>query len=276
MDDVTCQEVIDLNTALASNIDRSGPLPFWESSGKVLPAENSLLQLEINKLKDISDLREMKLNSQKTCLFIANFTNSHQFKPLLKIPGATHTLEVVQEVKLLGYWFTSDMKAHRHVKFISSIVNKRMWAISKLKHAGVSDSDLKYFYTMKIRSVLESACVVFHSMLTKGDREDIERILKNDTRTIMGDRYISYSHSLVYLDLETLHERRKERCLSFALKCLKDDRFKALFELTPNAEYYFRESSKRFKEPHCDTARYQSSPLVYLTSLLNNHFGSKS
>ena len=41
-DDATCQEVIYLSTAFASNIDRSGPFPFWESSGKVLPAENSL------------------------------------------------------------------------------------------------------------------------------------------------------------------------------------------------------------------------------------------
>ena len=47
MDDATCQEVINLSTALASNIDRSGPLPFWESSGEVLPAENALLQNEI-------------------------------------------------------------------------------------------------------------------------------------------------------------------------------------------------------------------------------------
>ena len=44
MDDATCQEVVDINSALVSNIDRSGPLPFWESSGKILPKENSLLQ----------------------------------------------------------------------------------------------------------------------------------------------------------------------------------------------------------------------------------------
>ena len=43
MDDATCQEVVDITTCLATNIDRSGPLPFWESSGKVLPPENSLL-----------------------------------------------------------------------------------------------------------------------------------------------------------------------------------------------------------------------------------------
>ena len=74
MDDVTCQEVIDMNSALVSNIDRSGPLPFWESSGKLLPPENSLLQNEISRIKEISDQREMKLNPKKTNLFIVNFS----------------------------------------------------------------------------------------------------------------------------------------------------------------------------------------------------------
>ena len=43
MDDATCQEVVDITTSLASNRDRSGPLPFWECSGKILPGENFLL-----------------------------------------------------------------------------------------------------------------------------------------------------------------------------------------------------------------------------------------
>ena len=55
MDDATSQEVIDINSALCSNIARSGPLHFHESSGKVLPAQNSLLQGEICKIKIISD-----------------------------------------------------------------------------------------------------------------------------------------------------------------------------------------------------------------------------
>ena len=116
MDDVTCQEVIDIDTALVSNIDRSGPLPFWESSGKILPAENSILQKEIKNIKEISDQREMKLNSKKTCLFIVNFTKNHQFELLLKIPGGNDYLQVVQETKLLGYWLLNDMKPHNHIE----------------------------------------------------------------------------------------------------------------------------------------------------------------
>ena len=145
MDDATCQEVVDIFTALATNIDRSGPLPFCESSGKVLPQQNSLLQNEIDNIKRISDAREMKLNAKKTFLFVVNFTKNHQFKPFLKVPGENDYLETVPKTKLLGYWLTTDMKPHVHIEYLLSIVNKRMWAITKLKLVGVCDVDLKHF-----------------------------------------------------------------------------------------------------------------------------------
>ena len=275
MDDATCQEVIDITSSLCSNIDRSGPLPYNQSSGKVLPGMNSLLQLEINQIKTISDQREMILNAKKTVLFVVNFTHIHQFKPLLEIPGVNKLLDVVQETKLLGYWLTSDMKPHTHIKYILAIANKRIWAISKLKKAGVSDEDLKYFFVMKIRSVLESSSVVYHSMLTIEDTQDIERVQRVVIRTIMGTRYQSYEDSLTFLNLEDLSVRREELCLTFALKCLNSAKFGHLFTPTPNVGYNVREL-RHFVEPQCDTDRYLNSPLVYLTRILNEYFSTKS
>ena len=95
MDDVSVQEVVDLNTSLASKRDRSGPLPWWESSGKVLPMKNTLLQREVERIKDISDSREMILNAKKTFIFTVNFSENHQFKPLITIPGQPEPLQVL-------------------------------------------------------------------------------------------------------------------------------------------------------------------------------------
>ena len=173
---------------------------------------------------------------------------------------------------MLGYWLTSDMKPHKHVKYMLTIVNKRIWAITKLKRAGVSDQDLKYFYTMKLRSVLESAAVVFHSLLTEENNKNIERIQKTVARIIMGTRYTSYEDALKYLSLDTLFERREMLCLSFALKCLKNQKFKHLFQVTPDLEYDLKKDRRRFIEPKCDSERFTSSPLIYLTRLLNTYF----
>ena len=178
VDDATVQEVVDLNSTLCTNIDRSGPLPFHESSGKVLPASNSLLQEEIVKIKELSDEREMVLNAKKTKIFIANFSHLHQFRPLLTIPGQQAPIEVTLETKLLGYWLTSDMKPHKHVEYIVSRATKRLYIIRRLKAAGCGDSDLLYVYISLIRSILETACPVFQSQLTEGDKTKIERIQK--------------------------------------------------------------------------------------------------
>ena len=126
MDDATVQESVNLTTQLASNLDRSGPLPWWElgpkqSAPKVLPKSNTELQKQIDSIKELSDLREMSLNSDKTCLFIINFTLKHQFRPLLQIPDCDSLITRVLETKLLGYWFTSDMKTHRHTQHLLSI-----------------------------------------------------------------------------------------------------------------------------------------------------------
>ena len=106
MDDATLQESVNLTTELATNLDQSGPLPFWELGskqlfGKVLPKANTELQNQINILKQISDEREMVLNSDKTCLFIVNFTQNHQFRPLLQIPGCPRLLENVTSLPMI-------------------------------------------------------------------------------------------------------------------------------------------------------------------------------
>ena len=60
MDDATLQESVNLITELATYRDRAGPLPSWElginqSSGKVLPKDNTQLQTQIDFLKKLSD-----------------------------------------------------------------------------------------------------------------------------------------------------------------------------------------------------------------------------
>ena len=169
MNDTSVQEVVNLNTSLATNRGRVGRLPWWESSGKLLPRENTLLQREVERIKDISDSREMILNAKKTFVFTVNFSENHQFKPLITIPGQQEPLQVVQETKLLGYWLDTSMTPTTHVKYITSIAYKRLWAVSRLKSNGVTQKDITKFFNIKVRSVLESSCPVFFTMLLKKD-----------------------------------------------------------------------------------------------------------
>ena len=209
MDDATVQEAVDLTTSLATKLDRAGPLPWWESSGQLLPNENTIMQSEINAIKQLSDDREMVLNPEKTKLMIMNFTSSHQFQSLLHIPGSPSKIELCFKTKILGYWLTTDMKPDTHVAHILKIAYNRLWAISRLKSAKVKDDDIFFFYSMKIRSVLEFAAPVFFSMLTSKNTMDIERIQKIVLKIILGQRYENYEQACQLFKMTTLQQRRQ-------------------------------------------------------------------
>ena len=275
MDDGTVQEAIELKTSLATKLDRSGPLPFWESSGKLLPNKNTLIQREIETIKRISDEREMVLNPDKTKLLIVNFTDTHQYQSLLTIPGSGSPIELTFQTKLLGYWLTVDMKPNKHVSYILEIVYGRLWAVSRLKSAGVSDQDILHFFNVKIRSVLEYCTPVYTSMLTEENISDIERVQKITLKVILSDRYTSYEDACKTLNTSSLELRRRDLALNFALKCLKSDQHKHIFTQRTSVYYQLRKI-KSFEEPYCKTDRYKSSPVPYLTRLLNEHFADKA
>ena len=261
MDDATLQEAVNLLTQL---------VPGTDISGKVLPKSNTHMQTQLDLIKKLSDDREMTLNDDKTCLFIVNFTENHQFLPLLRIPGCSEDLGVVEETKLLGYWLTRDMKADRHVEYMLEICYKRLWAIHKLKKAGISNQDILHFFFMKIRSVLESNCPVFHSMLTQELSDDIERIQKIVLRVILDEKYLSYEQACNYLEVSTLKQRRIDLCLNFSLKILKNEKFKDFFQQNNNVNNI--RDQEKFHLPFAHTSRYKKSPKVFLTNLLNEHF----
>ena len=124
---------------------------------------------------------------------------------------------------------------------------------------------------MKIRSVLEYAAPVFTSMLTSQLIMDLERIQKIVVKVILGPVYLSYDHALTYLSITSLETRRRQLSLKFALACLDSPQHSHMFKERKSTYYKIR-NTRSFEEPHCHTKRYFSSPIPYLTRLLNEHF----
>ena len=162
------------------------------------------------------------------------------------------------------------MKAHRHVEYISKIAYKRLWAIRKLKKAGISDEDLLHFFFVKIRSVLESNCPVFHSMLTQEGTDDIERIQKIVLRVILDERYTGYDSACKLLNIETLQSRRTKLCLNFAIKSFRSNKFNLFKDDIKTFSYNLR-TQHMFHLPFAATSRYYNSPKLYLCRLLQEH-----
>ena len=94
---------------------------------------------------------------------------------------------------------------------------------------GAPLEDLKTNYVLFIRSILEQSATVWHSSLSEENIKDLERVQKSAIRIILKEKYKGYKQSLAMIGLEDLETRRKNLCLDFARKCVKNKKLSHMF-----------------------------------------------
>ena len=120
---------------------------------------------------------------------------------------------------------------------------------------------------------MEQNATVWHSSITSGEKNDLERTQKSALKLIFGNAYTTYRDALQSAGLETLSARRTRLCLNFAKKCVKYEKNRAMFPLnhtpveTRNHEVYKVTSAK--------TDRLAKSAIPYMQRLFNTHFKTK-
>ena len=120
----------------------------------------------------------------------------------------------------------------------------------------------------------EFAVPVWNSSLTGEDVIKLKRIKNIAFHIILGDKYLSYTYALKSLGMQKLSERRKHLCLKFGKKSLSSEKFFKWFKpKIPNLKT--RAESQKFCDVISRTKRFEKSPISYLTSLLNQHYGRR-
>ena len=168
------------------------------------------------------------------------------------------------------------MSPTTHVKYITGIAYKRLWAVLRLKANGVVNKDIVKFFNMKVRSVLESSCPVFFSMLSEGDLEMLERPVKIPVKILQGKNYEDYKFGLAALaplGLTSMKLRLEKLTLAWALKAASDQKLSTLLPLNPPGLNNLR-NRELYHVPHTHTERYKSSPLVALPHMLNEYYNN--
>ena len=134
--------------------------------------------------------------------------------------------------------------------------------MKQLKRAGLSNADLRCFYTTVVRPVLEYACVVWHHGLTKAQSDRLEALQKRAIRIMFGRRAfdLSYDDLLSLSKLDALSTRRSNLGKSFFIKILNP--ISCLHELLPPRRNTAITSKLRhalqFEPPLIRTIRYTS------------------
>ena len=182
-----------------------------------------------------------------------NFTNIYQFRTRLKIDN--ETLETVENTKLLGTTITSDLKWDLNTNRIVQRAYAKMELLRKLSGFGAPISDLRNIYVTFVRTQCEQSCCVWHSGLTQENEDDLERVQKVAMKIILKNDYKNHENALNILELQTLKERREELCLSFARKCLRNEKMKALFPPNKKIHTMTSRDSNHFEVFHSNTER---------------------
>ena len=175
--------------------------------------EISEIQESIDKAADWISMNCMKINSKKSKEMIISFTQDVNFKkcvPNIIIDG--NPVEVVKHAKLLGVilLLSDDLTWNMHVDSIVKKAAKRVYMLYQLKRAGIRQTDLVNVYVSVVRPVLEYACPVWHTNLTKYLSDNIEMIQKRALKSIFPNK--GYDDILCDLGMSTLHERRNVIC----------------------------------------------------------------
>ena len=96
----------------------------------------------------------------------------------------------------------------------------------------------------------------------------------------MGNSFTNYDAAVNFLGSEKLSVRRSTLCLSYALKCEKNLKYKNWFALSeennvPAPNTRSDKALTKYKPVPSRTDRYMDSPIPYLTNALNKHYSRK-
>jgi hypothetical protein len=232
-----------------------------------LPPDSCKTQSSLDKISAWTDKNIMKINIDKTNYMV--FTRSQSdFVTRLNINNIK--IEQVPTVKIVGVWLQSNLKWDKNTRELIKKAYSRMSMITKLKYVGVGTDELIDIYKLYIRSIVEYCSVVWHSSLTEELSSKLEMIQKTCLRVILGDSYESYRAALDTCNLKNLFERREERCLSFASKCLKHPAHSKLFPINKNNLNNKHKSREKYVLNFGKTKTYKNSAVPYLQRRLNN------
>ena len=231
------------------------------TASEILGRQQSSNMMNITRqLMDWTKSNNMIINSKKTKEIILG-TLSKSPPPILMMDGAS--IERVTTFKLLGLNISSSFKWDNHVNEICSKTASRMHFLKILRRACTRQADALNFYITVIRPILDYACPVWHSMITKRLSSKIEAQQMRAMRIIYGD--LGYEEALATAGIATLHDRREKLTREFFQSICQSS--SCLFHLMPprrDPEPRLRlRSAREYPLPFCRTKRFQTSFLPY-------------
>ena len=163
----------------------------------------------------------------------------------------------------------SDLKTCSSNSYIIKKAYKRMWIVRRLKALGASTEKLLDVLNKQVLSVLFLGAPAWYCQLTIAEKTQLNRVLRCGLHIIYGDSYGRFRQSVTRAGMLTITEQLHKMTAKFARKASKHSKFSKWFKRRPEAQVNTRNQKTKYLPVASRTARYASSPLPLLTSILN-------
>ena len=271
VDDLTLTVPIRLQDSLVPDTrpDIARPVPYHSRTGHRLPGQSNQMQTELDRLNAYCRSAKMSINEQKSKCMIFNRARKYDFMPELFLSRGVQ-MEVVEEMKLVGYKLRSDMSTISNTKYIVTRAWKRMWVVRRLKALGASEMEMLKVLRCQVLSVLHFAVPAWTTMLSKAEINRIESVQKTGLYLVYGPRYKSYMWALQEAQMITLEAQRSKMFQKFTKACLRSPKFSKWFVKLESTQGVTTRSKKlMFKPVPARTSAYSRSPIPQMVDLAN-------
>ena len=150
--------------------------------------QQNTMQSELDIFNKYCRLSKLTINQEKNKSILFNSARKHDFSPELYLTPGTR-LEVVEEMKLVGYQLRTDLRTASNTDYIVRRAWSRMWIIRRLKALGASEQELIRVLRAQVLSVLLFATPAWSTLITARESASIESVLKTGLYLVYGPRY---------------------------------------------------------------------------------------
>ena len=254
------------DTTLVHAAELEGSVKHFTTATTVEALHLEELGDRLGKLVEKSEEIGMIINCKKTQLLVMSPANG--CKTVASVPTPEGAVHSVDSLKLVGFMFGSSPDVSAHVGMLVDKFRVKVWLLYHLREAGIKNGRLFQLYCVYVRSILEYCSPVYHSMLTRGQAESLERLQRHAGRICFGS-HVPIEEIFQERGIPSLESRRVARVDKFIGKAVNDARFgPRWFPRRPAAEHNLRDR-RNFVEQRVKTMRLYNSPRNYFIRRAN-------
>ena len=209
----------------------------------------------------------MSVNNKKTQLLCLSTQNTSDVNTYIRLRSG-EKIEGQNGLKLLGFHFSRKPTMTEHLEKTAAKFRGRLWFLRHLKKAALSSTDLIHVYKCFLLPILDYACPVYHSLLTKEQALFIEKLQSSALKIIFGWK-TSYARILEETGLEYVEERRQRLTDKFILKTAADEKYQNKWFPMKTFTHHDLRQEKLYKEEFARTDRLYNAPIFYYRRRLN-------